>query len=63
MNRKDYRTTRTDRQRLSDTQRKVMLLEQKVTELQQEIVRLSIKSDKDDAMIEQSYETLKFTND
>jgi hypothetical protein len=58
MNKEHYYTTRTDRERLSSSQRQVMSLEQKVTELQQEIVRLTIKSDKDDEMIEQSYQTL-----
>ena len=55
---KEHYYNQTDRQRLSSSQRQVMSLEHKVTELQQEIVRLTLKSDKDDSMIEQSYDTL-----
>lgn len=58
MNKEHYYTTRTDRERLSSSQRQVMSLEHKVTELSDEIVRLTIKSDKDDEMIEQSYQTI-----
>lgn len=58
MDRQHYYTPRTDRQRLASSQRQVMSLEQRVKELEEEIVRLTIKSDKDDEMIEQSYQTL-----
>tara|TARA_R110000787_G_scaffold188080_1_gene299878 strand:+ start:165 stop:662 length:498 start_codon:yes stop_codon:yes gene_type:complete len=60
---KEHYYNQTDRQRLSSSQRQVMSLEHKVTELQQEIVRLTLKSDKDDSMIEQSYDTLSTLKD
>tara|TARA_R100000234_G_C4972335_1_gene166806 strand:- start:306 stop:587 length:282 start_codon:yes stop_codon:yes gene_type:complete len=45
MNRKLYYAKRTDRQRLVSSQRQVMSLEQRIKELEQEIVRLTIDSD------------------
>ena len=58
MNKEDYYTTRTDRQRISELQRKVMRLETEIKELLEEIDYYHIKSDRDDKMIEQSYQTL-----
>jgi cysteinyl-tRNA synthetase len=46
MNKEDYYTPRTDRQRLSSSQRQVMSLEQRVKELEEEIVRLTIEQGK-----------------
>lgn len=45
MDRQHYYTPRTDRQRLVSSQRQVMSLEQRIKELEQEIVRLTIDSD------------------
>ena len=58
MNKEDYYTTRTDRQRISELQRKVMRLETEIKELLEEIDYYHIKSDRDDKIIEQSYQTL-----
>ena len=46
MNRESYYANQTDRQRLANSQRQVMSLESKITELQQEIVRITLKIDK-----------------
>ena len=45
MNRESYYANQTDRQRLANSQRQVMSLESKITELQQEIVRITLKID------------------
>ena len=45
MNRESYYANQTDRQRLANSQRQVMSLESKITELQDEIVRITLKID------------------
>ena len=45
MNRESYYANQTDRQRLANSQRQIMSLESKITELQQEIVRITLKID------------------
>tara|TARA_R110002012_G_scaffold110642_1_gene255197 strand:+ start:210 stop:593 length:384 start_codon:yes stop_codon:yes gene_type:complete len=58
MNKEHYYTTKTDKQRISDLQRHIMKMEDTINKQSDEIVRLTIKSDKDDEMIEQSYEII-----
>tara|TARA_R100000988_G_scaffold63204_1_gene31717 strand:- start:117 stop:536 length:420 start_codon:yes stop_codon:yes gene_type:complete len=45
MDKESYYASQTDRQRLANSQRKVMSLESKITELQDEIVRITLKID------------------
>ena len=45
MDKESYYASQTDRQRLANSQRQVMSLESKITELQQEIVRITLKID------------------